>query len=93
MTITINAHRGNDLSVATIYSWFGHIYNHKGDFEKSIEYYKKALLIIDNLTDNKSLIAASTNKGLGEVYYSISNSDSSLKYLNLALPFYQKIFG
>jgi tetratricopeptide (TPR) repeat protein/DNA-binding CsgD family transcriptional regulator len=71
------------LLEALIYEAFGFCYTELGNFERSIEYSKRALLLKEHLGNQKSL--ATPLRQIGFAYLQLGNYSSALEYLNKGL--------
>jgi Tfp pilus assembly protein PilF len=67
-----------------LYGNIGSVYKELGEYEKSIDYHKRAMKLA-NETGNKSLYVNSV-VNLGGVFYDYAKYDSAVYYYNLVLP-------
>jgi tetratricopeptide (TPR) repeat protein len=80
---------GNLQHEATTLLNFGVLYFMKLDYEKSIEYFKKALSIFSTTGDQRGEGLVSHN--LGEIYYLSCEYGNSLKYLSAARTIFENL--
>ncbi|MBI1835700.1 MAG: tetratricopeptide repeat protein [Flavobacteriia bacterium] len=79
---------GNRKEIASAYETLGIIYSDLGDFKKSINYYHKALLLIDSTKQSKIYYSILLN--IGTTLMDASNYHDAKIYLSKSLTYFQK---
>jgi len=81
------------LLYADVYIGLGNIYTSKGDYDKAIEYYNKALKIVLKTLGPEHPYVANTYNGLGIAYRNKGDYDKAIEYYNKALKIVLKTLG
>ena len=68
------------------------VYYHQGDYEKTLEYYNKALNILIELFGEIHPNIATTYSNIGYIYYNQGNYRKSLEYFRKALEIRTEIY-
>ena len=80
------AEKNNDsIDIAISYNNIGSVYSDKGDYDKALEYYNKALTIWKSKLGEEHTDVARSYNNIGLVYQAKSDYDKALKYFNKAL--------
>lgn len=78
---------------AASYNEIGVIYKAKGELEKAIEYYEKALRINEKVLGKEHSEIATNLNNIGAVYNDKGEYDMALEYYGMALLIREKVFG
>jgi len=81
-----------DFILLINYANLASIYNIIGDYQKSLEFYKKALLIAKVNFGENHTISAKLYNNLSLLYMNIQSFGKALKYIEKALDIYSEIF-
>lgn len=71
----------------------GCVYRVQGDYEKALEYYKKALIIKEQVLGIEHPSTATTYNNLADAYAKRGDCGNALKCLEIALTIYEKTLG
>ncbi len=71
----------------------GYVYGELGDYDKSLEYYNKALSIRQKVLGEEHPDTATSYNNIGYVYSELGDYDKSLEYYDKALSIYRKVLG
>ncbi|MBS1656067.1 MAG: tetratricopeptide repeat protein, partial [Bacteroidetes bacterium] len=74
---------------AVVYNDMGYMFGGKGELEKQVEWYLKAIRLYEKVQDLSGL--ATTTANLGGAYFSLGNTDKAIYYLKDAAAIRQKI--
>jgi len=80
---------GDNLGIAKANNVIGNVYYDLSNYDKSLEYYMKALSFAKNSNDKR--IEAYIHNNLGEIYNAIDAYDEALKYYMLSLEISQTL--
>ena len=69
------------------------VFYYKGDYDKAIEYYKKALKIRLKVLGEEHPSTAATYNNLGMAYHSKGDYDKAIEFFEKALNIYEQKFG
>jgi tetratricopeptide (TPR) repeat protein len=83
----------NHQDETSSYCFIGSVYFELGEYQKALDSYNKALLIIEETHENEALDIARIYSHLGSVYFVFDEYDKSLDYLNKALEIQKKELG
>lgn len=75
---------------ATSYNEIGVVYNKKGDYDKALEYSKKALEIREKSLGTEHPDTATSYNNIGAVYKALGDYDKALEYYFKALEIWEK---
>jgi tetratricopeptide (TPR) repeat protein len=87
----IAIHATRDADRASAYGFLGAASNNKGEYDKAIGYYKKALPIFLETYGSEHLIIATCNSELGKAYHAKREHDKAIGYHEKALAIHLKI--
>lgn len=87
--LNIAIEQNNGIKKAKCFNDMAIIFNAKGNYEKSIEYYKKSLVIKETLGLNPMI--GYTLNNIGILYQHLNDPQSALPFFNRALSIYQLI--
>ncbi|ETO00680.1 hypothetical protein RFI_36760, partial [Reticulomyxa filosa] len=80
LCFTLQTLHNFDIDVATSYYWLGKAYNHKGEYNKAIEYYEQNLKINLNQLGSDHINVANLYNNLGNVYNNKGEYDKAIEY-------------
>jgi tetratricopeptide (TPR) repeat protein len=83
----------NDTLNTSYDNYIGMVYIEKGDYNKALEYYNKALNIQVSLLGNEDANIATSYKNIGAAYYRKGAFNKALEYHSKALYIREKILG
>jgi len=73
--------------------WYGYILYTLGEYDKALEYYQKALAIVEKVFGGEHPFTASSHNNIGAVYDAKGEYDKALEYYQKALAISEKILG
>jgi tetratricopeptide (TPR) repeat protein len=76
-----------------LYNNVGSIYDSKGDYEKALEYYNRALAIREKVFGTEHPDVATSYNNIGNIYYSQGDYEKAQEYLKKALAIFEKVLG
>jgi tetratricopeptide (TPR) repeat protein len=86
----LNSSNPNDEEIACIYFNFGRTYRFKGDFDRAIDYYKRAYDLHIKAKPQRLHSAGKTINGLGLVHREQNNLEQASQYFEKALRLYDQ---
>jgi tetratricopeptide (TPR) repeat protein len=87
---TILSSNPNDEEIACIYFNFGRAYRLKGDFDRSMDYYKRAYDLHDKAKPKRLASAAKALNGLGVTSTEQGDQQNAIEYFQKALKLLHK---
>ena len=92
-TIGDNNDTKNLIPIANLYNEIGLVYYKQGDYEKALEYYRKALVIKEKQLGNNHPSTSITYNNIGLVYKKQGDYKKALEYYRKALAIREKVLG
>ena len=83
----------NDVSLAVFYHRLAEQFEYISEFKKSLEFYKKALVIKRTICGFEHIDTAELLKGIGRVYGCLEDRNKALNYYEKSLNIYTKLLG
>jgi tetratricopeptide (TPR) repeat protein len=76
--LELNEQGNSDIETALGYTLLAFVYSHMGDYDKSLEYYEKTLVISEQILGKNHLGIVFIYNRIANVYYSMGNYDKEL---------------
>lgn len=86
-------HGTESVEAATSYNNIGTVYWKKGEYDKALEFYGKALEISEALPETEHNDTATTYNNIGTVYCDLHDYDKAMEYYFKAMEMHEKTLG
>jgi tetratricopeptide (TPR) repeat protein len=83
----------NDVSLAVFYHRIAEQFENLSEFKKSLEFYKKSLILKRTIYGFQHIDTAELLKGIGRVYGRLEDRNKALNYYGKSLNIYTKLLG